>query len=238
MRNKVELLAPAGSPEGIRAAVQSGAGAVYMGFGMFNARRNAQGFSHDEMAAAIAYCRARDVKTNITLNILAGDRELEDALEDAKFLYEAGADALIVQDLGLARLIHAHAPDFALHASTQMTIHTLDAAKQARDIGFSRVVLSRECSREEIKLITEQAGVETEVFVHGALCMCYSGQCYLSAVITAVPPAVQRRLSAVAQGSHARRTRCRAFRLGCVLAQDRGPHEASGVRRYCNQGLL
>ena len=183
MRNKVELLAPAGSPEGIRAAVQSGAGAVYMGFGMFNARRNAQGFSHDEMADAIAYCRARDVKTNITLNILAGDRELEDALEDAKFLYEAGADALIIQDLGLARLIHAHAPDFALHASTQMTIHTLDAAKQARDIGFSRVVLSRECSREEIKLITEQAGVETEVFVHGALCMCYSGQCYLSAVI-------------------------------------------------------
>lgn len=249
MRNKVELLAPAGSPEGIRAAVQSGAGAVYMGFGMFNARRNAQGFSHDEMADAIAYCRARDVKTNITLNILAGDRELEDALEDAKFLYEAGADALIVQDLGLARLIHAHAPDFALHASTQMTIHTLDAAKQARDIGFSRVVLSRECSREEIKLITEQAGVETEVFVHGALCMCYSGQCYLSAVIgqrsgnrglCAQPcrPAVQRRLSAVAQGSHARRTRCRAFRLGCVLAQDRGPHEASGVRRYCNQGLL
>ena len=163
--------------------MQSGAGAVYMGFGMFNARRNAQGFSHDEMADAIAYCRARDVKTNITLNILAGDRELEDALEDAKFLYEAGADALIIQDLGLARLIHAHAPDFALHASTQMTIHTLDAAKQARDIGFSRVVLSRECSREEIKLITEQAGVETEVFVHGALCMCYSGQCYLSAVI-------------------------------------------------------
>lgn len=178
-----ELLAPAGSPEGVRAAVQSGAGAVYMGFGTFNARRNAQGFSHEEMADAIAYCRARDVKTNITLNILAGDRELEDALEDAKFLYEAGADALIVQDLGLARLIHAHAPDFALHASTQMTIHTLDAAKQARDIGFSRVVLSRECSREEIKLITEQAGVETEVFVHGALCMCYSGQCYLSAVI-------------------------------------------------------
>ena len=183
MRNKVELLAPAGSPEGIRAAVQSGAGAVYMGFGMFNARRNAQGFSHDEMADAIAYCRARDVKTNITLNILAGDRELEDALEDAKFLYEAGADALIVQDLGLARLIHAHAPDFALHASTQMTIHTLDAAKQARDIGFSRVVLSRECSREEIKLITEQAGVETEVFVHGALCMCYSGQCFMSSMI-------------------------------------------------------
>ena len=184
MNGKIpELLAPAGSPEGVRAAVQSGAGAVYMGFGTFNARRNAQGFSHEEMADAIAYCRARNVKSNITLNILVGDRELEDALEDAKFLYEAGADALIVQDLGLARLIHAHAPDFALHASTQMTIHTLDGARQARDIGFSRVVLSRECSREEVQLITEQAGVETEVFVHGALCMCYSGQCYLSAVI-------------------------------------------------------
>ena len=184
MNGKIpELLAPAGSPEGVRAAVQSGAGAVYMGFGTFNARRNAQGFSHEEMADAIAYCRARNVKSNITLNILVGDRELEDALEVAKFLYEAGADALIVQDLGLARLIHAHAPDFALHASTQMTIHTLDGAKQARDIGFSRVVLSRECSREEVQLITEQAGVETEVFVHGALCMCYSGQCYLSAVI-------------------------------------------------------
>ena len=184
MNGKIpELLAPAGSPEGVRAAVQSGAGAVYMGFGTFNARRNAQGFSHEEMADAIAYCRARNVKSNITLNILVGDRELEDALDDAKFLYEAGADALIVQDLGLARLIHAHAPDFALHASTQMTIHTLDGAKQARDIGFSRVVLSRECSREEVQLITEQAGVETEVFVHGALCMCYSGQCYLSAVI-------------------------------------------------------
>lgn len=181
--SKVELLAPAGSPEGVRAAVQSGAGAVYMGFGTFNARRNAQGFTADEMADAIAYCRARNVKTNIALNILAGDRELDAALADAKFLYEAGADALIVQDLGLARLIHAHAPDFALHASTQMTIHTLDGARQARDLGFSRVVLSRECTRDEVRLITEKAGVETEVFVHGALCMCYSGQCYLSAVI-------------------------------------------------------
>ena len=181
--NRIELLAPAGSPEGVRAAVQSGAGAVYMGFGTFNARRGAKGFSQDEMAQAIAYCRARGVKTNITLNILAGDRELDAALQDARFLYEAGADALIVQDLGLARLIHAHAPDFALHASTQMTVHTLDGAREARDIGFSRVVLSRECTRDEVRLITEQAGVETEVFVHGALCMCYSGQCYLSAVI-------------------------------------------------------
>ncbi len=181
--SRIELLAPAGSPEGVRAAVQSGAGAVYMGFGIFNARRGAKGFSEDEMAEAIAYCRARGVKTNITLNILTGDRELEDALEDAKFLYEAGADALIIQDLGLARLIHSHAPDFELHASTQLTVHTLDGAKEARDLGFSRVVLSRECSRDSVRLITQNAGIETEVFVHGALCMCYSGQCYMSAVI-------------------------------------------------------
>ena len=181
--NTVELLAPAGSPEGVRAAVQSGAGAVYMGFGSFNARRGAKGFTADEMAEAIAYCRARGVKSNITLNILAGDRELDAAVEDAKFLYEAGADALIVQDLGLARLIHAHAPDFALHASTQMTVHTLDGARQAKEMGFSRVVLSRECPAEAVRRITAEAGIETEVFVHGALCMCYSGQCYLSAVI-------------------------------------------------------
>ncbi|MDO5142699.1 MAG: DUF3656 domain-containing protein [Eubacteriales bacterium] len=183
MSRKVELLAPAGSPEGVRAAVQSGAGAVYMGYGTFNARRNAQGFSQQEMAQAIAYCRARGVKTNITLNILTADRELDAAIEDAKFLYEAGADALIVQDLGLARSLHAHAPDLALHASTQLTVHTLDGARMAREIGFSRVVLSRECTREQVRLIAAEAGIETEVFVHGALCMCYSGQCYLSAVI-------------------------------------------------------
>ncbi|MDY3618614.1 U32 family peptidase [Agathobaculum sp.] len=178
-----ELLAPVGSIEGVRAAVQSGAGAVYMGYGTFNARRGAKGFTREEMAEAISYCRARGVKTNLTLNILTGDRELEPALEDAKFLYEAGADALIVQDLGLARLLKQHAPDLALHASTQMTVHTLDGAVAAKKLGFSRVVLSRECSLDEIRLITEKSGIETEVFVHGALCMCYSGQCYLSSVI-------------------------------------------------------
>ena len=183
MRNKVELLAPAGSPEGIRAAVQSGAGAVYMGFGMFNARRNAQGFSHDEMADAIAYCRARDVKTNITLNILAGDRELEDALEDAKFLYEAGADALIVQDLGMSYAIRCALPDIPLHASTQMSLHNLAGVEAAAEMGITRAVLARELSFEQIRFITKNASIETEVFVHGALCFCHSGQCYMSALI-------------------------------------------------------
>lgn len=179
----IELLAPAGSPEGVRAAVQAGANAVYMGFGRFHARRGAKGFSADEMADAIAYCRGRGVKTNITLNILTSDRECDQALQDARFLYEAGADALIVQDIGLAQLLHRHAPDLALHASTQLTIHTLDGAIQARNWGFSRVVLARECPKDAVRTITRHAGIETEVFIHGALCMCYSGQCYLSAMI-------------------------------------------------------
>lgn len=178
-----ELLAPAGSLEGVRAAVQSGADAVYMGYGVFNARRGAKNFTQEEMAQAIAYCRARGVKTNITFNILALDRERRDALADARFLQEAGADALIVQDLGLARLLRESAPALALHASTQMTIHTVEGARIAKELGFSRVVLSRECTLEQIAQISAQAGVETEVFVHGALCMCYSGQCYLSSVI-------------------------------------------------------
>lgn len=178
-----ELLAPAGSFEGVRAAVQSGANAVYLGFGTFNARRGAKNFSREEMAQAIAYCRARGVKTNVTFNIVALDRELSEAMEDVRFLNEAGADALIVQDLGVARLIRRCAPQLALHASTQMTVHTLDGALAAKEMGFSRVVLSRECTLEEIEKITKESGVETEVFVHGALCMCYSGQCYMSAVI-------------------------------------------------------
>lgn len=181
--NMPELLAPAGSFEGVRAAVQSGATAVYMGFGTFNARRGAKNFTKEEMRQAISYCRERGVKTNITFNILALDKERQDAINDIKFLNEAGADALIVQDLGVAKLIKECAPDMPIHASTQMTIHTLDGAIIAKELGFSRVVLSRECTLEQIKYITANAGIETEVFVHGALCMCYSGQCYLSAVI-------------------------------------------------------
>lgn len=178
-----ELLAPAGSLEGVRAAVQSGADAVYMGYGTFNARRGAKNFTQEEMAQAIAYCRARRVKTNITFNILALDRERKDALADAKFLQDAGADALIVQDLGVARLLRESAPELSLHASTQMTVNTVEGARVAKELGFSRVVLSRECTLEQIARITAEADVETEVFVHGALCMCYSGQCYLSSVI-------------------------------------------------------
>ncbi|MCD8355153.1 MAG: DUF3656 domain-containing protein [Clostridia bacterium] len=178
-----ELLAPAGSMEAVRAAVQNGADAVYLGFGTFNARRGAKNFSADEMREALLYCRLRGVKTNVTVNTLAADREIPALLEDVRLLLESGADALIVQDLGAARCIHETFPDAVLHASTQMTVHSLEGALAAKRLGFSRVVLSRELPLEEIQYITAHAGVETEVFVHGALCMCYSGQCELSAVI-------------------------------------------------------
>lgn len=178
-----EILSPAGSKEAVRAAVLNGADAVYMGYGRFNARRGAHGFTPEEINEAISYCRARGVKTHITANTLIGDREMPQFLQDVRFLVEAGADAFIVQDLGAARAIMESCPDVALHASTQMTVHSLEGALFAKSLGFSRVVLSRELSFGEIQYITENAGIETEVFVHGALCMCYSGQCYMSAVI-------------------------------------------------------
>ena len=178
-----ELLAPAGSIPAVHAAVQNGANAVYMGFGAFNARRGAKNFTAEEIAEVIAYCRLRGVKTHITVNTLASDRELPQLLKDVETVYRAGADALIVQDLGAARAIRAAFPDIDLHASTQMTVHSLEGALFAKEQGFSRVVLSRELPMSEIAYITKHAGIETEVFVHGALCMCYSGQCGLSAVI-------------------------------------------------------
>lgn len=182
-RHVPELLAPAGSMDAVRAAVQNGATAVYLGFGRFNARRGAKNFTADEMREALAYCRLRGVKTNVTVNTLVSDREIPALLDDVRLLLEAGADALIVQDLGAARCIRERFPDAVLHASTQMTIHSFAGALAAKKLGFSRVVLSRELPLEEIRYITQHAGIETEVFVHGALCMCYSGQCELSAVI-------------------------------------------------------
>ncbi len=179
----LELLSPAGSMDAVRAAVQYGADAVYLGYGQFHARQGAKNFDKDELAQAIAYCHWYGVKVHITLNTLAHERETAAALRDAQWMNQVGADALIVQDLGLARQIRQAAPDLPLHASTQLTIHTVDGAKQAAALGFSRVVLARECTLEQIEQITREGGVETEVFVHGALCMCYSGQCYLSGMI-------------------------------------------------------
>ena len=179
----LELLSPAGSPEAVIAAVQSGAGAVYLGCGDFNARRNAANFTPEELAQAAAYCRVRGVKVYLTLNTLLTDRELPQAADTARMAAEAGVNAILVQDLGVAAMLRQAVPDMDLHASTQMTIHSLDGVKAAADMGLTRVVLSRELSRDQIAHICAFSPVEIEVFAHGALCMCYSGQCFFSAVI-------------------------------------------------------
>ena len=179
----MELLAPAGSPEAVIAAVQNGADAVYLGFGDFNARRSAHNFTPEEFEKAVRYCHLRACKVYVTLNTLVSDREMPAALAAAGLASEKGADAVLVQDLGLARAIRNAYPDLPLHASTQMSIHNLAGAVAAREMGMTRAVLARELSLEEIRFISAHAGIETEVFVHGALCFCHSGQCYLSAMI-------------------------------------------------------
>lgn len=179
----LELLAPAGSMEAVAAAVQNGADAVYLGYGDFNARRNAKNFSQEEFAAAVSYCHVRGAKVYLTLNTLLTDRELPRAAEFAAQASQLGADAVLVQDMGVVRLLRQVAPDLPVHASTQMTLHNLDGVKMAAELGMTRVVLSRELSRDQIEYICQHAPIEIEVFAHGALCMCYSGQCFLSSVI-------------------------------------------------------
>ncbi len=179
---RLEVLAPAGSTESLIAAVRCGAAAVYLGLSEFNARRAAHNFTEDELAEAVAYCHARGVKVHLALNTLVRDDEMADALHVAETACRLGVDALIVQDLGLARCIRAAAPTMPLHASTQLSCHTPAGVDFLREAGFSRVVLSREMSREEIAACAGR-GVELEVFVHGALCMSVSGQCYFSAML-------------------------------------------------------
>ncbi|MBQ5778072.1 MAG: U32 family peptidase, partial [Oscillospiraceae bacterium] len=183
MSKKAEILSPAGSFEALRAAVANGADAVYLGYGDFNARRQAKNFTASELAEACEFCHRRGVKVYVTVNTLVNDREMSAVEKIVRDINRAGADAAIVADLGVARLIREVCPHLPIHASTQMTVHNLDGVKKLAELGFSRVVLARELSREEIKKICEESPVELEVFVHGALCMCYSGQCEMSAVI-------------------------------------------------------
>ena len=178
-----ELLAPAGGQEALVAAVQSGADAVYMGFGAFNARRNARNFSDEEFRAAVSYCHLRGVKVYLTLNTLVTDRELPLLAEEARTASDCGVDAILVQDWGVLDTLRSLIPDVPLHASTQMSLHTLSGVKESARLGVTRAVLARELSREEIAEICEKSPIEIETFVHGALCMCYSGQCEMSAVI-------------------------------------------------------
>ena len=181
--NKPEILAPVGSFDSLTAAVRCGADAVYLGGRKLNARRNAANFSDEELAQAVEYCHAREVKVYITLNTLVRDDETQTAMNAVRCACDIKADALILQDIGLASLVRRAAPDMPLHASTQTSVQTLDGIKLLADLGFCRAVLPRELSKKEIEKIAAQSPIELELFVHGALCMCVSGQCYMSAFL-------------------------------------------------------
>jgi len=179
----LELLSPAGSPEAVIAAVQNGADAIYMGMEAFNARRGAKNFTNEEFEKAMGYCRIRGCKVYVALNTLVNDREMETAVAAARLASQQGADGLIVQDIGLVQAIRQALPDIPIHASTQMSIHNLAGVEAAAEMGLTRAVLARELSFEQIRFISQHASIETEVFVHGALCFCHSGQCYMSSLI-------------------------------------------------------
>ena len=183
LKNNIELLSPVGNFECLKAAVQNGADSVYFGADTFSARASATNFSLEELKSAIQYAKIRNVKTNLTLNTLIKNEEFDEAVSVARFAYENGIDAIIVQDLGLAKYLIKTFPNLAIHASTQMTIHNLEGALEAEKLGFKRAVLSREVTLEEIKKICANTSMEIEVFIHGALCISYSGQCLLSSMI-------------------------------------------------------
>ena len=179
----MELLSPAGGFDSLIAAVQTGADAVYMGFGAFNARRSAKNFTDEEFASAVSYCHLRGVRVFLTLNTLLTDRELAQAADALKKACAMGVDAILVQDWGLLTLAQEIVPDVPLHASTQMSLFTLGGANEAAALGMERVVLARELNRDEVREICAGCPAEIEIFIHGALCMCYSGQCEMSAVV-------------------------------------------------------
>ena len=179
----MELLSPAGGFDSLIAAVQTGADAVYMGFGAFNARRSAKNFTDEEFASAVSYCHLRGVRVFLTLNTLLTDRELVQAADALKKACAMGVDAILVQDWGLLTLAQELVPDVPLHASTQMSLFTLGGANEAAALGMERVVLARELNRDEVREICAGCPAEIEIFIHGALCMCYSGQCEMSAVV-------------------------------------------------------
>ena len=181
----IELLSPVGNFDCLKAAVQSGADSVYFGGNMFNARTYAQNFDYDYLKKAIQYAKLRNVKVNFTLNTLIKDNEFPKAFELASYVYSLGVDSIIVQDLGLASALLKHLPSLPIHASTQMTTHNLDGVLELQKLGFKRVVLSRELSLREIEYICNNSSIEIETFIHGALCISYSGQCLLSSSIGA-----------------------------------------------------
>jgi collagenase-like PrtC family protease len=180
---KPELLCPVGGKDTLMAAILGGADAVYFGTRDFNARMNAKNFERNEVTEAVRLCHENGVRAYVTLNTLLTDRLLPRALETVEFLYTAGVDALIVADLGLARIIRENFPDFELHGSTQMSGHNTDAARFLKKEGFSRMVCARELDRDNLSYLCQNSPLEIELFVHGAICACHSGQCLMSSMI-------------------------------------------------------
>lgn len=180
---KMEILAPVGGQEQLLAAVRCGADAVYLGAKGFNARQNAENFGQASLAQAVGYCHARGVRAYVTVNTLVADDEIPALVQTLREVADSGADAVIVQDMAVAELVRRHCPQLALHASTQMTIHNTAGLRALEALGFSRVVLARELSLAEIRSMAAESPLEMEVFVHGALCMCVSGACYLSSML-------------------------------------------------------
>lgn len=183
MEKKIELLSPVGDFECLISAVQNGADAVYFGASKFNARMNSTNFEGDNLKKAIEYAKLRNVKTYLTLNTLIKNDEFEEAVKVLEYAYECGIDGIIMQDLGLARYAIKNFPDMEIHASTQMTAHNVDGVEALKKLGFKRVVLSRELNINEIKNIHEKTNMDLEIFIHGALCISYSGQCLMSSII-------------------------------------------------------
>ncbi len=182
MNKNIEVLAPCGSFESVVAAVRTGADAIYMGTKSFNARIKADNFDEADLEKAISYCHGRNVRVNITLNTLINNSELPDVTKTLEHVCRKGADVLILQDLGLSQYVRKAAPEIEMHASTQMSVQTVAGVELLRQLGFKRVVLPREMTKAEIESIRKSTDCEIEIFVHGALCMCVSGQCYMSSM--------------------------------------------------------
>ncbi len=178
----LEILAPCGGAESLTAAVNSGANAVYLGETAFSARRNAENFTPEQLREAVRFCHLSGVKVHVALNTLVFDTELDKLEKTVEMIADCGVDAVIVQDFGVAKTIKKIA-DIPLHASTQMTVTSVSGAEMAKEAGFSRVVLAREMSLKEIERVVKSVDIETEIFVHGAICVCLSGQCYMSAML-------------------------------------------------------
>ncbi|WP_352403291.1 peptidase U32 family protein, partial [Kandleria vitulina] len=180
---RIELLAPAGDFESLKAAIANGANAIYLGGNAFSARAFAKNFNRDELEEAVKYAHLRGVKIHVTINILYKDEEFTHLFDYIDFLYKIQVDALLIQDIGLLKAVRARYPDFEVHVSTQMTVNTLEALRYFEELGVKRVVLSRENTIEQMKYICDHTSLEVEVFAHGAICVAYSGQCLMSSMI-------------------------------------------------------